>query len=97
MLLRSAAIGVRNSCDASAIRCRWAWIDRSSASSVRLKLVARRRSSLAPVSCSRCGLDSVLVTCSVRSEKRVIGASAERAISVPSRPASSTPPPTSSA
>ena len=45
MLLRSAAIGVRSSCDASAIRWRCEATDCSSASSVRLKLDARRASS----------------------------------------------------
>ena len=55
-MLRSAAIGVRSSCEASAIRWRWASTERSSASSVWLKLAARRRSSAAPVSSIRRGL-----------------------------------------
>ena len=83
MLLRSAAIGVRSSCEASAMSWRWDWIERSSASRVWLKLAASRRSSSAPVSSRRRGRSSALVTCSVWAEKRSIGASAARAMTVP--------------
>ena len=80
MLLRNAAIGVRNSCEASAMSWRWDWIERSSASRVWLKPAASRRSSSAPVSSRRRGWSSALVTCSVWAEKRSIGASAARAM-----------------
>ena len=96
MLLRSAAIGVRSSWEASATRWRWASIERSSASSVSLKLAARRRISTAPVSSSRTGSSSELVTRSVWRTKRSIGRSAEREIARPNASASATPAPISS-
>ena len=74
MFLRSAAIGVRSSCDASATRWRCASIERSSASSVWLKLAASRRSSIGAGLLKPRGCSSSLVTASVRAVNRSIGA-----------------------
>ena len=82
MFDRSAAIGVRSSCEASATSWRCASIERSSASSVALKLAARRRISRADL-VEPDGRSSELVTSSVWRTKRSIGRSAEREITSP--------------
>ena len=69
MLLRSAAIGVRSSCEASATRWRCEVTERSSASSVRLKLDARRASSSVRSPPGARGWSSALVTASVRCDE----------------------------
>ena len=96
MFERSAAIGVRSSCEASATRLRWASIDRSSASSVSLKLAASRRISSGPVSSRWTGLSSERVTVSVSPTNLSIGRNAEREITSPNASASITPAPISS-
>ncbi len=92
MFARSDEIGVRSSWLASAIRWRCAWSERSSASSVPLKLSASRASSSRPSTSSLRERSGLPVSCSVRSVKRPIGASAVRATSAPSNAASTTPP-----
>ena len=87
------AIGVRSSWEASATRLRCDWTERSSASSVLLKVWASRANSPPPVTStrsesSRSGLAAMVSVCRV---KRAIGASAVRATSSPSRAASAIP------
>ena len=92
MFARSVAIGVRSSCEASATRWRCACTDRSSASSVALKLRARRASSSRPCTSSRCEGSGSAVSASVRRVKRDTGASAARATSIPRIAATAIPP-----
>ncbi len=93
MLARRLAIGVRSSWLASATRFDCAEAERSSASSVRLKLRARRVSSSRPVSSSRCERSGSPVSASVAPVKRRMGFSAVRATSAPRAIARSTPTP----
>ena len=84
MFARRLAIGVRSSWLASATRWRCASTERSSASSVALKLRASRASSSSPATSSRCDRSGLPVIASVRRVKRAIGASAVRATHAPS-------------
>ena len=86
MFARRLAIGVRSSWLASATRWRCASTERSSASSVALKLRASRASSSSPVAAIRSTGSGLPAISSVRRVKRWIGASAARATSAP-RPA----------
>ncbi len=80
---RRLASGVRSSWLASATSWRCASTERSSASSVALKLAARRESSSLPTTSMRCEGSGSAATVSVRLVKRAIGASAVRATSAP--------------
>ena len=84
MFARRLAIGVRSSWLASATRWRCASAERSSASSVALKLRARRASSSWPSISRRCERSGLAVSASVRRVKRETGASAARATTKPS-------------
>ena len=92
MLARSDAIGVRSSWLASATSWRCACAERSSASSVALKLLASRASSSRPLTSTRCDVSRLPLTVSVRRVKRTIGVSAVRATSAPSSAAIAMPP-----
>ena len=70
MFARRLAIGVRSSWLASATRWRWASTERSRASSVVLKLRARRASSSSPTTSIRCDGSRSPASCSVRLVKR---------------------------
>ena len=87
MFVRRLVSGVRSSCEASATSCRCAFSDRSSASSIVLKLSARRESSSRPFASIRLSRSCVSVTCSVARVSRRTGASAARATTSPSAPA----------
>ena len=83
MLARRLAIGVRSSWLASATRWRCDTTERSSASSVELKLRARRVSSSRPVTSMRSDGSGSAASSSVRRVKLAIGASAVRATTAP--------------
>ena len=98
MFARRLAIGVRSSWPASATSWRWASTERSSASSVRLKLSASRPSSSLPLTSSRPDRSSSLlpgalsaVCRSVLAVNRLIGASAILATAAPNAAASAIP------
>ena len=93
MLARRLAIGVRSSWLASATRWRCASTECSSASSVALKLRARRASSSSPSTSSRCERSGFGGQRLGRRVKRETGASAARATMPPSTAATRMPPP----
>ena len=88
--VRRLESGVRSSCEASATSCRWEATELSSASSVVLKLRARRPSSSSPSTTRRWPSGSS-VTTSVLWVKRRTGESAVRETIRPSPSPSSTP------
>ena len=91
MFARRLAIGVRSSWLASATSWRCASTERSSESSVVLKLRARRPSSSFEVTSIRCEGSGSPAISSVRRVKRSIGASAVRATTAASAAPSATP------
>ena len=104
MFVRRLVTGVRSSCEASATSWRWACTesssaltDCSSASSIALKLLARRPISSSPAGLMRPLRSWVRATCSVARVRRLSGSTAAPATSRPSSAASAMPPTTSSA
>ena len=91
MFARRLAIGVRSSWLASATRWRWASTERSSASSVALKVRARRPSSSVRSVCMRCEVSPSAASSSVRRVKLATGESAVRATRAPRAAPSATP------
>ena len=90
MFVRRLVTGVRSSCEASATSWRCActdassaFIERSSASSIALKLLARRPSSSSPTDLMRPLRSCVSATCSVAWLRRLSGSTAAPATSSP--------------